>query len=144
MTRKATGILVAAVLLGATIAWKAAPYFSSTNNGKDAVQEFISTSKHNCHWAGFLDLFKLERTEVYVACSPAADFQKSFDNKDQFIGAVESQIVEPGISTLPKDPAVSFITIVEVTSKIVLCTEVVENKIRRSWMDSYENYCQAP
>ena len=142
--KRVTLVLVGLILAGLVIRLVVWPLVSTAENGKALTQEFIASSKHQCHWAGYLRLTKLDRTEVYVACTPNRDFPHTFATKDDFVAAVESQIVKPGIDTLSSDAKVSVVTIVQVSESMVLCTEVVEKRIRRSWVDTYDNYCAPP
>ena len=138
---KITLAIVAIALVG--VGYFIKPLFG--RNGKSDIAPILlaaAQSGFKCEWAGFVKSRKTGLFQIFVACDVTSAIEDTtINNQDEMTKAIEERFIAKIASEVPDEENLSVAFISRVDQNVVLCTDVRKKQIKKSWYDSYDNYC---
>jgi hypothetical protein len=143
LKKKTKIILAVAAIALVGIGYFIKPLFG--RNGKSEIVPILSAATQSgfkCEWAGFVKSRKTGLFQIFVACDVSSALEDTtIKNQDEMSRAIEDRFIAKIASEVPNEKNLSVAFISRVDQNVVLCTDVREKQIKRSWYDSYDNYC---
>ena len=143
MKKNKITLIALSIISAIGLSWFIKPLFG--RNGKKDVAPIVSKAEKMgfpCEWVGFVKSRKTGIFQIYLACDVSNLLQgTNAKNQDELMSEIESKVISGLIPEVPVEEKLSIAFISQVDVNAVLCTDVRNKKIHRSWYDSYDNYC---